>query len=180
MDDRKELYDDVNGNPTPGTDCESVGEARGLYLERLKNWFESQYSDWNGKKNAYEEAKNNHESLTCSDKESEYTTKKSACDATLKSIEDNACSAAQEAHIRCDGYDSCYDEKVADYENAEKITQEQVEGYKVQWRAITRLRCIVQELTRGPSDATGLSDLDYCTGTCLHRGGDSLQFQVVT
>ena len=68
MENKKQLYDLINGNPTPGTDCESTAnEPRGAYLLQLKNWFETAYSEWNDKKTAYETAKDNYESLTCSD-----------------------------------------------------------------------------------------------------------------
>ena len=94
MENKKQLYDLINGNPTPGTDCESTAnEPRGAYLLQLKNWFETAYSEWNDKKTAYETAKDNYESLTCSD--TEYIAKKSTCDPMLESIENNACNYAQ-------------------------------------------------------------------------------------
>ena len=46
MENKKQLYDLINGNPTPGTDCESTAnEPRGAYLLQLKNWFETAYSE---------------------------------------------------------------------------------------------------------------------------------------
>ena len=112
---KKQLYDLINGNPTPGTDCESTAnEPRGAYLLQLKNWFETAYSEWNDKKTAYETAKDNYESLTCSD--TEYIAKKSTCDPMLESIENNACNYAQGHAIQCNGYDACYDEEVAEHE----------------------------------------------------------------
>ena len=127
MENKKQLYDLINGNPDPGTDCESTAnEPRGAYLLQLKNWFEIAYSEWNDKKTAYETAKDNYESLTCSD--TEYIAKKSTCDPMLESIENNACNYAQGHAIQCNGYDACYDEEVAEYESAKKVTQDQEAG----------------------------------------------------
>jgi len=47
MDDKKTLFDDVNFDPTPTSDCQSpTSEGRGDYLLRLKNFFDSEYTKW--------------------------------------------------------------------------------------------------------------------------------------
>ena len=90
----------MNQKPTPEIDCEIPGnEARGEYLLRLKNWYESEDKEWNEKKNAYDQAKKAYDNISCSD--TEYLDKKSRCDDTLRGIENNACSYAQGHKIQC-------------------------------------------------------------------------------
>merc|ERR1712217_839076 len=113
MENKKELFDNVNGDPTPGIDCalESTNELRGGYLLRLKDWFETAYSEYDAKKTAYESAETNYTSLDCSVAESQYTAQKATCDPMLASIESNACLYAQGFAAKCGSYDDCYEGK---------------------------------------------------------------------
>jgi len=170
MDDKKTLFDDVNFDPTPTSDCQSpTSEGRGDYLLRLKNFFDSEYTKWSTRKHNWQIAYWTYGNLTCTDKQTSLTSKKAECDGYLRSIESNACSYAQGVKTACNSYDTCWNEAEAAYNNAKQATQEEEAAFKVHWRGVQRMKCVLTALGNGSATTADASVLEGCIAVTLYN-----------
>lgn len=153
MNDKQQIFNDVNSDPTPGTDCQApAGEGRGDYLLRLRNWFGTQYQDWSEKKAAFEQFRDQYNSVNCSD--SAYNSKRSECNGILQIIESNSCLHAQGVAFLCGNYDACYNQTVTAYQSARGFEESEVASRKTHWRAVKRIECFLNAVGNGSSQAS--------------------------
>ena len=83
------------------------------------------------------------------------------------------CKQALKQGTECGNYDSCYNGKVAAYEAAKSTTQTEEAGYKIQWRALKRMKCILGTFGNGTATDAGTMVKKRLDTLTIHKSHSS-------